>query len=54
MNKNLSGFIIRPLMTTDHGLVCHKIVESWGAEVIIAHETIYRPVEMPGFGAFNE
>lgn len=52
MNKKISGFIVRPLVTSDHDLVSQKIVESWGAEVVIAHETIYRPAEMPGFGAF--
>jgi ribosomal protein S18 acetylase RimI-like enzyme len=55
MNKTRpSEFIIRPLLTTDRELVNQKIVESWGAEIVIAHEKIYLPAELPGFGAFNK
>lgn len=42
---------VRPLTFADHAWISQRIIESWGAEIVIAHETIYRPAELPGFVA---
>jgi ribosomal protein S18 acetylase RimI-like enzyme len=51
-NSNLMGkFTLRPLNISDRYWVAQRIVESWGAEIIVDHETIYHPAELPGFVA---
>jgi len=49
----MSGMVFRLLISTDRTLVLQKIIESWGAEIVVAHSTIFRPAELPGIGAFN-
>jgi DNA-3-methyladenine glycosylase I len=44
-------FIVRPLTAADHDWVARCTAESWGAETVVAHETVYRPAELPGFVA---
>ena len=46
-------FIIRSLISADRKWVIQRIVESWGAEIAVVHETIYRPADLPGFAAFD-
>jgi ribosomal protein S18 acetylase RimI-like enzyme len=48
----MSGIIFRPLILTDHDLVLQKIIVSWGSEIVVAHGQIFRPAQLPGFGAF--
>ncbi len=40
---------IYPLTSADRDWVRRKIIESWGAEIVVVHETVYRPAELPGF-----
>jgi ribosomal protein S18 acetylase RimI-like enzyme len=42
-------FTLRPLTTADRGWVTQRIIESWGAEIVVVHKTIYHPNELPGF-----
>jgi RimJ/RimL family protein N-acetyltransferase len=48
----MSDFLFRPILSTDHNLVLEKIIESWGSDIVISHETIHHPAELPGFGVF--
>lgn len=45
----MSELTIRPLKPDDHELVSHWLVDSWGAEIVVAHGEVLRPVELPGF-----
>jgi GNAT superfamily N-acetyltransferase len=42
---------IRPTTAADHDWVRQKMVESWGAEIVVGHGTIYRPADLPGLVA---
>ncbi len=42
---------IRLLTPADRDWVRRKIIETWGAETIVVHQTVYRPTELPGFAA---
>ena len=44
---------IRLLTTADRDWVRQKTFETWGAETVVVHETVYRPAELPGFVAQN-
>ena len=30
------------------------MIASWGAEIVVVHQTIYHPAELPGFVALEE
>ncbi len=47
-------FTIRPLNISDHTWVAQRIIDSWGAESVVVHQTIYHPAELPGFVALAE
>jgi N-acetylglutamate synthase-like GNAT family acetyltransferase len=40
---------IRALSPADRDWVKRHVTEHWGAEIVVAHCTIYRPAELPGF-----
>ena len=40
---------IRPLGDSDHAEVARFVDEEWGAPVSVAHGTVFRPAELPGF-----
>ena len=42
---------IRPLSPADRDWVTRHVAEHWGAEIVVAHGTLYRPAELPGFVA---
>jgi GNAT superfamily N-acetyltransferase len=42
---------VRPLSPADRDWVRRHVAEHWGAEIVVAHGTIYRPAELPGFVA---
>ncbi len=48
-NSHMGITTLRRLEIADHDFVAHRIVESWGAEIVVVHQTIYRPAELPGF-----
>lgn len=50
----MSEFTLRPLTTSDHAWVYQKIIESWEAEIVVAHGKIFRPANLPGFAAESE
>jgi ribosomal protein S18 acetylase RimI-like enzyme len=47
----MGKFSLRPLENTDSDWVTQRMIESWGAETVVAHETIYHPAQLPGFKA---
>jgi ribosomal protein S18 acetylase RimI-like enzyme len=49
--KNIPDLYIRLLTPADRDRVRRKIIEAWGAETVVVHQTIYRPAELPGFVA---
>ena len=46
--------ILRPLTPSDRDWVRQKTIENWGAEIVVAHETVFRPADLPGFTAEAE
>jgi hypothetical protein len=44
-------FELRPLTGADRAWVTQRIINSWGASVVIAHGTIYHPADLPGYMA---
>ena len=42
---------IRPLFPADRDWVARHVAEHWGAEIVVAHGTLYHPAELPGFVA---
>jgi ribosomal protein S18 acetylase RimI-like enzyme len=48
----MSEFTIRSLKSADRDWVIQCIFESWGSEIVIAHNEIYHPADLPGFAAF--
>ena len=42
---------IRPLSPADRDWVTRHVAEHWGAEIVVAHGTLYHPAELPGFVA---
>jgi SAM-dependent methyltransferase len=47
------NFTLRPLQDDERDWVNHFMVEHWGSEIAIAHNTVYRPAELPGFVALR-
>jgi ribosomal protein S18 acetylase RimI-like enzyme len=46
--------MIRPLTANDQEWVRAFIVERWGSDRMMAHGTLYRPYELPGFAAIED
>lgn len=42
---------IRPLSPADRDWATRHVAEHWGAEIVVAHDTLYHPAELPGFVA---
>ena len=51
MTSRNDNFTIRTLTISDHDWVREKMIELWGAEIVVAHGEIFRPAELPGFVA---
>ncbi len=45
----MGKYILRPLSISDRDWVRQRIIESWGAEIVVVHGTIFHPSELPGF-----
>ena len=43
----------KPLTPTDKAWVRDVLLRSWGGEIVIVHDEIFRPAELPGFAAFS-
>jgi ribosomal protein S18 acetylase RimI-like enzyme len=52
--KKVPDLDIRLLTPADRDWVRRKIIEAWGAETVVVHQTVYRPAELPGFIAEAE
>jgi ribosomal protein S18 acetylase RimI-like enzyme len=46
-------FDVRPLSSQDRQKVADFIAARWGSPVVVVHDTIYRPAELPGFVALR-
>jgi ribosomal protein S18 acetylase RimI-like enzyme len=44
---------IRPLVPTDRAWVERLVVERWGEPLVVGRGRVWRPAELPGFGAFE-
>ncbi len=47
------NFVLRQLNSEDKTQVSRFIAERWGASTVVAHGSIYRPSDLPGFIAFH-
>jgi N-acetylglutamate synthase-like GNAT family acetyltransferase len=47
--RNMSVYHIRPVREDDKMWVSQLIQEHWGSEIVVAHQTVYTPTELPGF-----
>jgi ribosomal protein S18 acetylase RimI-like enzyme len=50
----MGEFAFRLLNLSDHDWVAQRMIASWGAEIVVIHQTIYRPAELAGFVALAE
>jgi len=50
----MGNFILRPLLISDRDWVTQRIIHSWGSKLVVVHETIYQPAELPGFVVLAE
>jgi GNAT superfamily N-acetyltransferase len=48
------GYAIRPLNSDDSDWIARFMVEHWGSETVIAHDTTYHPADLPGFAAIQK
>jgi len=48
----MPGFQIRPLAPDDFDWVRRVVVTEWSAEMVIAHNEVFHPTDLPGFVAF--
>lgn len=53
MPEGTSHYIIRELTNEDRGWVKQLIRERWGDDIVVAHDMVYCPSELPGFAAFE-
>jgi GNAT superfamily N-acetyltransferase len=44
---------IRPLVRADRAWVEPLVVERWGEPIVVGRGRVWRPAELPGFGAFE-
>jgi trans-2,3-dihydro-3-hydroxyanthranilate isomerase len=44
---------VRPLSSHDRPQAAHLIAARWGSPVVVAHDAIYEPAELPGFVALH-
>jgi GNAT superfamily N-acetyltransferase len=44
---------IRAATPEDHGWIRTLLFERWGSEAVVAHETLFRPLELPGLVAME-
>lgn len=42
-------FIVRPVHTDDKDWVSQMIKDQWGSEIVVAHDELFYPVDLPGF-----
>src|SRR5512135_310324 len=49
--RNITDFHLRPIQPHDRDWIRRLMIEQWGAEVVVAHGTIYEPHKLPGFVA---
>jgi SAM-dependent methyltransferase len=52
--SSMSKFHVRPLDRNNEHWVSQFIVEQWGAEIVVARGTTYRPATLPGFVALQK
>ena len=50
----MTNFTIRPTDAHDRNWTAPFVADRWGSELAVAHGTIYRPHELPGFVAIEE
>jgi GNAT superfamily N-acetyltransferase len=46
-------FSIRKVQKEDREWICRWLVFQWGAEIVISHDVIFHPADLPGFIAFE-
>lgn len=50
----MSVFTVRSLTPADRDWVRERIIDSWEADVVVAHGELFRPADLPGFAAFAD
>jgi N-acetylglutamate synthase-like GNAT family acetyltransferase len=45
----MSTYHIRPVLEDDKVWVSQLIREHWGSEIVVVHQVVYTPAELPGF-----
>jgi ribosomal protein S18 acetylase RimI-like enzyme len=50
----MNELLFRPLVEEDREWVSHFMIDHWGADVVVVHETKYWPAECPGFTAEDQ
>ena len=48
----MPDFQIRPLTSADCDWVSRVVTTEWGSEIVVSHNKVFHPVDLPGFAAF--
>ena len=50
----MTEFAIRPVEPWDREWISQLSAERWGSEIVVVHDTVYKPADLPGFVAIEE
>ena len=50
----MSDFLLRPVVDNDKEWIKQLIIDRWGSEIVVAHQTIYTPSNLPGIVATHK
>ncbi len=49
----MQNYVLRPLESQDREWVAALLIEHWGSETVVVHQTVYHPAHLPGFAALD-
>ena len=50
----MPNWYVRPVHPEDRDWILQFMAERWGAHIVVVHDAIYRPSDLPGFVAVQE
>ena len=50
----MTDFVIRPVNPNDTQWISQLMVERWGSEIVVVHNTLYKPADLPGLIAVEQ
>jgi ribosomal protein S18 acetylase RimI-like enzyme len=50
----MTDFLIRPISPNDNQWISQLMVERWGSEIVVVHNKVYKPADLPGLIAVEQ